>query len=120
MVDAKRMRLLAEARERGTHTEAEWEALVRNHSGTCRHCGVRLNAYNGTQDHIVALARGGSDAIDNLDYICWQCNQGKWAKGEEWTYGGPRPRPFCPHPLRLEMWQASLKARARFGLNRRG
>lgn len=35
---------------------------------------------HGVCDHIIPLARGGRDALDNLQTICQQCNQWKTAQ----------------------------------------
>lgn len=100
-----RAEIMAEARARGTHTPDEWTALVRE-ARTCRYCDVELNVFNGVQDHKVPVVRGGSDAIENLDYICWQCNLEKAMRTpDEWCYGGPRPRPFAPAPRRRREWE---------------
>jgi hypothetical protein len=48
--------------------------LKRDHY-TCRICkatGVQLEV-----DHVVPLALGGSDALDNLQTLCFSCNRGK-------------------------------------------
>jgi hypothetical protein len=44
---------------------------------TCQNCGrsgvgVRLEV-----DHFVPVTKGGSDALDNLRTLCFECNQGK-------------------------------------------
>jgi hypothetical protein len=44
---------------------------------TCQNCGrsgvgVRLEV-----DHFVPVAKGGSDSLDNLHTLCFECNQGK-------------------------------------------
>jgi len=47
---------------------------------TCRICGrsgVVLEV-----DHIVPVAQGGSDALDNLQTLCFDCNRGKRASSE--------------------------------------
>lgn len=38
----------------------------------CKATGVELEV-----DHIVPLAAGGSDALDNLQTLCFRCNRGK-------------------------------------------
>ena len=38
----------------------------------CRVSGVRIEV-----DHIVPVARGGTDAMDNLQTLCFDCNRGK-------------------------------------------
>jgi 5-methylcytosine-specific restriction endonuclease McrA len=96
-----RLTAMSAARELGRHTGAEWNALVRTSPRKCPYCGVPLNLFNRTKDHKVPVARGGSDAIDNLEPICWECNASKGDRThEEFVYTGPRPRDFRPHPLR--------------------
>lgn len=98
---------IRDARRRGTHTRAE---LVENLRRTthCRYCRTALNAFNRVQDHIVAVTEGGSDAIDNIQWICWECN---FAKGYAavYAYGGPRPRPFAAAPRRRPLLEKFLR-----------
>lgn len=65
----------------GTHTEAEWLSKAETYA-TCPKCsrlwqdverpkGQRLPF---TKGHIVALARGGTNGIDNLQPECARCN----------------------------------------------
>ncbi len=43
----------------------------------CQSCGQTNLETNLTIDHIVALARGGSNDISNLQTLCLTCNQQK-------------------------------------------
>lgn len=46
----------------------------------CRICGrsgIELEV-----DHRVPIAQGGSDALDNLQTLCFDCNRGKWHSSE--------------------------------------
>lgn len=96
---------MRQAKARGTHTADEWHALVRA-TPTCRYCGVRLNVFNRVSDHRIPVGRGGSDAIDNIDAVCWQCNLEKALRTpEEWSYEGPTPRPFAPMPSKRREWE---------------
>lgn len=105
---------LALARSRGTHTPTEWRAVRRAANGQCRYCAVELNVFNGVRDHKVPVARGGSDAVDNLDYICWQCNAEKAMRTpQEWSYEGPCPRPFRPLPAKRREWDRLTEGRRR-------
>lgn len=54
----------------------------------CAYCGVRGDM---TADHVVALARGGSDALSNLLPACRPCNSSKAASEIEQWY---RRQPF--------------------------
>ena len=44
----------------------------------CQYCGKLAN--DGEPDHILPLAKGGNDALENLVWSCKSCNQ---AKGEK-------------------------------------
>ncbi len=41
----------------------------------CYYCGRKLNNQNRTYDHVVPVAKGGKDTIDNLVACCNDCNQ---------------------------------------------
>lgn len=101
---------LADARAIETHTAEQWHALVRAHPKICRYCDTPLNIFNGVKDHIVSIIRGGSDGIGNLDYICWECNTAKRDR-DDYTYAGPRPRPFRPIPAKRAEWERMVARR---------
>ena len=77
----------------GAYTHAEWTALVAQYE-KCPRCLRRwedIPARGGTvitADHIVPLARGGSNTIDNIEPLCYSCNSKKGVKLE------PRARPL--------------------------
>lgn len=64
---------MAVARQKGTHTDAEWGALLGLFDG-CLNCNC---AEPPTKDHIVAVAIGGCDCIANLQPLCSKCNSSK-------------------------------------------
>lgn len=71
-----------EARERGAvgHFTPEDVARIRkNQRDKCAYCRSPLNG-KGHLDHIVAIARGGSNYPRNLQLTCQSCNQRKSAK----------------------------------------
>lgn len=85
------------ARSLGTHTRAELVMLHRHRDATCRYCAVPLDIWNTSVDHKRSVARGGSDSIDNMQIICWQCNAEKGDRdADEFTYAGETPRPYAP------------------------
>jgi len=63
-----------EANATGTFTTREWLALVEVHVGRCAYCGKQKPLQ---QDHRTPLARGGSNAIDNILPACGRCNRRK-------------------------------------------
>lgn len=67
---------IREAREKGTHTPEEWDALLQACQARC----VKCWSSGVVKDHIIPVAKGGSDSIDNLQPLCATCNG---AKGNE-------------------------------------
>jgi 5-methylcytosine-specific restriction endonuclease McrA len=71
---------LAEARAKGRHTDEEWEALNLICGDECRSCGSHRSQLHGNafcKDHIIPIYEGGSDAIENIQPLCRQCNSKK-------------------------------------------
>ena len=44
---------------------------------TCVMCGANGRGVKLEVDHIVPVASGGSDSLDNLQTLCFECNRGK-------------------------------------------
>lgn len=64
---------MSKAKDRGTHTQAEWRALCASIGG-CARCG---SSGELTRDHVVPISRGGSDSIENIQPLCRSCNSAK-------------------------------------------
>lgn len=83
---------IQQAREIGTHTDAEWSAYVLAREGICEYCG-RPCAGMQTKDHRTPVSRGGSDALTNLAVACPPCNWRKAtlteAEFREWMVANP-------------------------------
>ena len=100
----------------GSHTEAQWQWLVRNYGFTCFYCGnpvrprgktlyiggtwvvcdetgVALLPENElTKDHLHPLSRGGVDFLWNIRPTCLRCNRQKGSLTcEEFIIGDPQP-----------------------------
>ena len=58
----------------GSHTSAEWEAVLTAHGRRCAECRTteRLE-----KDHKIPLVAGGSDMAVNLQPLCKSCNSAK-------------------------------------------
>jgi 5-methylcytosine-specific restriction endonuclease McrA len=76
----KHLRRGREMRALGAHTTAEWRELVRRYDGRCAYCSGQGPL---TRDHRIPLARGGSNAIENLVPACRSCNARKRLMTEE-------------------------------------
>lgn len=67
----------------GSHTAADIKKIFENQRGLCANCKKKL-AQSGKNkyhvDHIKPLARGGSNAKENLQCLCPSCNHRKHAK----------------------------------------
>jgi len=54
----------------------KWDVWARD-DFRCQHCGVRRFL---SVDHIIPRAKNGSDAMENLQTLCWPCNTRKGAR----------------------------------------
>jgi hypothetical protein len=62
----------------GTYTLDEWKSLCDRYGNKCLRCGrsdVKL-----TPDHVMPIAKGGSNSIDNIQPLCRSCNSWKNAR----------------------------------------
>lgn len=61
----------------GSHTEQEWQNLCKQYGYKCAACKKKVEL---TQDHVIPLAKGGPDSIDNIQPLCKLCNSKKHTK----------------------------------------
>ena len=61
--------------------------LYRNQDGKCVLCNGQFNYENMEIDHITPRSRGGSDAVENLQLLCRQCNRRKSARSQSEAVG---------------------------------
>ena len=67
----------------GSHTAADVRSIFENQRGLCANCHAKLfksgkNKFHA--DHIIPLAKGGSNWPDNIQCLCPTCNLSKNAK----------------------------------------
>lgn len=69
----------------GSHTPEEVAALLDRQRWICAnpYCGADLKVVEKQLDHVVPLARGGSDAVENLQWLCEPCNRRKYSLDAE-------------------------------------
>lgn len=69
----------------GSHTDKDIETQFRSQKGICWHCGKPVG-YNYHVDHLVPLARGGSNGARNIVISCPHCNCSRQDKmPHEWN-----------------------------------
>jgi len=63
----------------------KWELIRRSGSrwGKCHYCGAQCAFSELTLDHIVPVADGGSNSLDNLVLACRPCNVRKGKKSKD-------------------------------------
>ena len=67
--------------EEGKWSGEQWADLVQRYEGKCVCCGSKAGEGNPlTPDHVVPLAMGGANTIENLQPLCWRCNTVKGAR----------------------------------------
>lgn len=67
----------AEARKSRTLSLRKRFFVLKRDGFTCKICGANGPGVKLEVDHIVPVAEGGSDSLDNLQTLCFECNRGK-------------------------------------------
>lgn len=77
----------------GIGASLRWSVFARD-GFTCRYCGAQAgqNGVTLAVDHILSVAEGGDNRIDNLLTACQRCNGGKGARS---LATAPVPKEVC-------------------------
>lgn len=59
-------------------TATQWEAMKKHYHYCCVYCGRKMQRL--TQDHVIALSKGGSHTLNNIVPACKSCNSKKGAR----------------------------------------
>ncbi len=73
-------RRFREAKAAGSHSEEEWQTLLLRFKFRCVWCRTHARATREgflTRDHVIPLAKGGSNDISNIQPLCKSCNSRK-------------------------------------------
>lgn len=80
-VREKSVKISKAAEKRQRKIQAKKERIFNKCKGKCCFCGMRLQMDNPdekdymTLDHIVAKCKGGTNRDENLQALCWTCNE---------------------------------------------
>lgn len=72
----RRLRM-ARAAKNGTYTFQEWLDLKASYGNRCLCCGDVEPDITLSPDHVVPIALGGDNTIDNIQPLCRKCNRRK-------------------------------------------
>jgi 5-methylcytosine-specific restriction endonuclease McrA len=93
----------------GGLTDAEWQAIKRAFGFKCLRCKQSESLLLVLEpDHVIAVARGGVNAAENIQPLCRNCNAWKGAKTIDYRDGIRR----CDEPLGSMRGSAGLHTEA--------
>lgn len=101
----KRGERMHKARQKGTHTDEEWQKMLEFFDHTCVKCEGESGLINVEKDHIKPVYQGGSDSIQNLQPLCARCNASEGPKVKDYRIE------YCErHGLKMpEKWKHDVK-----------
>jgi len=91
--------------KRKQYSTATRKMVYKKYNGTCQLCGKDLTLETMTLDHIIPLAAGGSDDVENLWIACKQCN---------WIKADTLPEDFQKRIATIFIYQMEKKRKGNF------
>lgn len=70
----------------GQFSAEEWDQLKLQTGNVCLSCGAPESEKTLTADHVIPLASGGSNRIDNIQPLCKVCNSTKGTRTFDYRY----------------------------------
>lgn len=80
-----RERRIREMEAIGFHTLEQWQELKKKYDYMCLCCKQKEPFIKLTEDHIIPLAKKGTDDISNIQPLCRSCNSIKHTKTIDYT-----------------------------------
>lgn len=76
-LDTRRAEPVAKRQVIGYALQRRREEIAWQAGYECQKCGLLTSLQIGEADHIVPLHMGGSDTIDNMQWLCKPCHEAK-------------------------------------------
>jgi hypothetical protein len=73
----------------GSHTDREWAQLCKHYNFICLCCKKVYPFDRLTRDHVIPIARGGTNDIGNIQPLCFSCNSSKGSKIIDYRHDNP-------------------------------
>lgn len=74
---------LAKRRCSGEIKTSDLKSILLRQNNKCDYCGVELNEENMQLDHIIPVSKGGDNSLDNIHFVCKNCNLRKFTREEK-------------------------------------
>ena len=90
---------------RETTSAIKKQKILLKNNNLCAYCGKELTVEFMTVDHVLPLARGGGNKIENLVPACLECNRSKSTMTlEEYNSIFKKPRIFFKYTVKKFRW----------------
>lgn len=70
----------------GKYSNSEWETLKRKYNYMCLSCKQQEPKVKLTIDHVIPIAKGGNNSIENIQPLCKSCNCKKHTQETDYRF----------------------------------